>query len=228
MADNNQGAALSKRASLVVATPLCRRNAPWLRRERFYGDRAPSLQDVPPFKAMQTRERIITYWLCPTEPARSCFAELIENLAARFNAPVFEPHVTIYVTKAENQKPGEVLAKVLAGRQSYRLSVLELNYSDQFTQTLFVRFAPHAELARLSQDLHRASDSESDYELNPHLSLVYKTMNSETKRQLADAIRLPFADAAFDTVKAVLSPARIESREDVDSWRVVAEEKLTG
>jgi hypothetical protein len=77
---------------------------------------------------METRERIITYWLCPAEPARSHFAELIDNLAARFDAPVFEPHVTLYVTPAENAKPGEVLAKVLPGRQPYRLSVLDLNY----------------------------------------------------------------------------------------------------
>ena len=178
------------------------------------------------FTVIETREQIITYWLCPAEPARSRFSELIENLAARYDAPVFEPHVTIYVTKAENEKPGEVLAKVLPGRLPFRLRSLDLSYSDKFTQTLFLRFAPNAELAPFSKDLNRASGSESDYELNPHLSLLYKTMDAETKRQLAGSITLPFADATFDTVKAVLSPARLESREDVESWRVVAEEKL--
>ena len=177
---------------------------------------------------METREQIITYWLCPAEPARSGFAELIENLAAQFNAPVFEPHVTLYVTRAENEEPAEVLAKVLPGRQPYRLSALGLVCSDKFTQTLFVRFASDAELTRLSQDLRGASASQSDYELNPHLSLLYKTMDSETKRQLAQSITLPFVDATFEIVKAVLSPAQIASREDVESWRVVAEGKLTG
>jgi hypothetical protein len=74
--------------------------------------------------------------------------------------------------------------------------------------------------------LHRASNSESDYELNPHLSLLYKTMAPEIQRELAGSITLPFSNATFDTVKAVLSPARIESREDVESWRVVAEQKI--
>jgi len=176
---------------------------------------------------MTTRERIITYWLCPAEPARRHFAEIINHLAARFEAPVFEPHVTIYVTNAEREKPNEVLAKVLPGRQRCRLSVLGLNCSDKFTQTLFVRFAPQTELALLSEDLRRASATQSDYQLKPHLSLLYKTMDWETKRELASSITLPFADAIFDTVKAVRSPARIESREDVESWRVVAEGKLT-
>ena len=171
-------------------------------------------------------EQIITYWLCPAEPARSGFAKIISDLAVRFHAPVFEPHVTIHVTSTQGEKPGDVLAKVLRGRQPYWLSVLGLEYSDKFTQTLFVRFAPHAELASLSEDLRRASASQSDYELNPHLSLLYKTMDPETKRELAGSISLPLGDATFDTVKAVLSPARIESRADVESWRVVAEEKL--
>lgn len=175
---------------------------------------------------MGTRDEIITYWLCPTEPARTHLTEVINELAARFDAPAFEPHVTLYVTNAGQERPAEVLAKVLPGRQPGRLSALRLGYSDKFTQTLFVRFAPDADLARLSEDLRRASASPGDYELNPHLSLLYKAMAPETKRELADSITLPFADVSFDIVKAVLSPARIESREDVESWRVVTEQKL--
>ena len=175
---------------------------------------------------MGTPNEIITYWLCPAEPARSHFATMIRELAARFDAPGFEPHVTIFVTSAEREDPGQVLGKVLSGHERFGLTALGLDYSDNFTQTLFIRFAPHPDLARLSEDLRRASGSPSDYELNPHLSLLYKTMDSETKRELARTIPLLFGDAIFDTVKAVLSPARIESREDVESWRVVAEERL--
>lgn len=175
---------------------------------------------------MNAPEQIITYWLCPAEPARGWFTEIISDLAARFDAPVFEPHVTIFVTDAEREKPGEVLATVLPGIQPYRLRLLDLDCSDRFTQTLFVRFAPDPELSRLSENLRRASVSESDYQLNPHLSLLYKTMEPKTKRDLANSIALSFTEARFDTIKAVLSPARIESRADVESWRVIAEEKI--
>jgi hypothetical protein len=175
---------------------------------------------------METREQIVTYWLCPAEPARSHLAALIRDLAARFDAPVFEPHVTVYVTNAEREKPGGVLAEVLSGQQQFRLTVLGLDYSDQFTKTLFVQFAPHPKLARFSEELRRVSASKSDYELNPHLSLLYRSMNSETKREIADSIALPFPEIIFDTAKAVICPARIESRNDVENWRVVAEEKL--
>jgi 2'-5' RNA ligase len=177
-------------------------------------------------RVMGMSGQIVAYWLCPAEPARRYLAALIGELAARFNAVAFEPHVTIYATSAEREQPGPALAKVLPELEQYRLAVLGLDYSDQFTKTLFVQFAPHPELARCSEDLRRASVSKDDYELNPHLSLLYKIMNPEAKRELADSIALPFSEIIFDTVKAVISPARIESGRDVESWRVVAEESL--
>ena len=53
-------------------------------------------------------------------------------------------------------------------------------------------------------------------------------MDAETKRRLAASITLPFTDVIFDSLKAVISPAEIKSRQDVEAWRVIAERKLTG
>jgi 2'-5' RNA ligase len=173
-------------------------------------------------------KQIVAYWLCPAELARTHFVAIINDLAAKFDAPAFEPHVTLYVTDAPNEKPDAVLEHVLKSYGHARLSIHGLDYSDQFTKTLFVEFKPDAELARLSSDLRRASAVQNDYELNPHLSLIYKTMAEETKRDLANSVRLPFTEVRFDSVKAVISPANIESRADVEAWRVVAEQELTG
>jgi 2'-5' RNA ligase len=174
------------------------------------------------FSAMAMCEEIITYWLCPAERERNEFAELIAGLAWRFDAPVFEPHATIHVTSASRENPLHVLEEVVSRYKTFQLGVRGLNYSDKYTKTLFVELAPDAELAHLSEDLRRASVSPSDYELNPHVSLLYKEIDEETKRTLA-AFTLPFTEVNFSSVKAVVCPAKIESREDVEAWRVVAE-----
>jgi hypothetical protein len=171
-------------------------------------------------------EEIIAYWLCPAERARGQCAALIKDLAARFDAPIFEAHVTIYVNSAERENPAAVLKKVLKEYGHFRLVVDRLDYSEKFTKTLFVQFAPNTQLERVTEDFRRASTSPSDYELNPHLSLIYKEMTTEMKRQLATSIVLPFEEAMFDTVKAIISPGEIQSRKDVEAWRVVAEAKL--
>jgi len=176
---------------------------------------------------METSEEIVTYWLCPAEPERSQFAGLISALAVRFGAPEFEPHVTIHVTSADQENPVMVLERVVKGCQAYSLKIRGLDFSDKFTKTFFVQFAPDSGLTRLSEELRRALASPSDYQLNPHLSLLYKEMDQETKRWLAASITLPFTEAAFDSVRAVISPAEIKSRTEVDAWRVAAEYRLT-
>jgi 2'-5' RNA ligase len=177
---------------------------------------------------METCEKIVTYWLCPAEPEHDHFARLIGDLAARFDAPTFEPHVTVHTTTAEGENPARVLAKIVNGRRPFRLSVRWLDYSDEYTKTLFVQLSPDAEVAQLSEDLRRASVSPSDYQLNPHVSLLYKKMDEETQRRLVASIVLPFNEVSFSSVKAVVSPAEIQSREDVEAWRVIVECRLRG
>ena len=38
----------------------------------------------------------VAYWQLPAAETRAAFATVIAELAERFNAPVFEPHVTLY------------------------------------------------------------------------------------------------------------------------------------
>jgi 2'-5' RNA ligase len=183
------------------------------------------------FTAMKTDnadKELVTYWLCPAEPERENFCAIIADLATRFHAPVFEPHVTLFSTTADRENPNKVLTEVISQRQQHQLAIRGLDYSDEFTKTLFVQFAPDPDLARLRDDLERASASPSDYELNPHLSLLYKDVDTETKRRLALSIALPFTVVNFDSVRAVIVPATISSGKDVEAWRVVAEKRLSG
>ena len=171
-------------------------------------------------------ESIVCYWLIPAEPMRRFFLSTIEALAARFDAPVFEPHVTIYVTRNGAADPAKVLRSVLANRQPYRLSVRDIQSSEKFTKTLFVQFEATESLAHLSQTLQRASGSQDTYDLSPHLSLLYKKMADQAKLDLTASIHIPFTEVLFDLAKVVICPEPIKSRHDVESWRVGAEQKL--
>jgi hypothetical protein len=171
---------------------------------------------------------ILTYWLIPAEPALTYFRSLIRELAERVVAPVFEPHVTLYVTDADDENPNAVLGPVLADAATHRLSIEGINFSDEFTKTLFVQFRPDGALSRLSERLRSASVTQCEYQLNPHLSLIYKTLPRETKEQIANSLQLPFNDVTFNAIQAVISPAKIESRAEVERWKTVAAARLTG
>ena len=172
------------------------------------------------------RRIVIAYWLIPTEPARSYFQNIINDLAERYAAPEFEPHVTVHVGVDCTETVDEVLSK--AGRSSKKiaLQVLNVSSSSEFVKTLFVHFTQSAQLQQLNQSIRTAAQDSSDYQLSPHLSLLYKRLSIRDRRLLTHSIDVPFSEVTFDSLKAVRCVSPTRSCADVEAWRVVAEKPL--
>jgi len=175
-----------------------------------------------------TRQSLIAYWLIPAEPAHSFFQRIINDLVRRYDAPVFEPHVTIHVGADRADSAKNALGH--AGRKCKRfgLTPLGTDQSDEFIKTLFVQFAMSVEL-RKTDDIIRAAVNDSlQYELNPHLSLLYKNLAATARRELAASISIPLSGVSFDAIKAVRCISPAQSRADVEAWHVVATAFLSG
>jgi hypothetical protein len=175
--------------------------------------------------ASSMKKTAIAYWLIPAEPARSFFEKKIIDLARRYNAPVFEPHMTLYVG-SDRVEAEEVIAKAVSGCRFAQAKVLKVCESGEFIKTLFVQFAPDRKLQQLYEMIRDAAQDSSDYQLNPHLSLLYKKMSILVRRQLAHSIELPFPEVTFESIKAVRCVSPTRSCADVEAWRVVAAKSL--
>jgi 2'-5' RNA ligase len=173
-----------------------------------------------------SRRIVIAYWLIPTEPAHSYFQNIVRDLAKRYAAPEFEPHVTVHVGVDCTKTVDEVLSK--AGRSSKKiaLQVLNVSSSSEFIKTLFVLFTRSTQLQQLNQSIRTAAQDSSDYQLTPHLSLMYKRMSIQDRRLLTHSIEVPFFEVTFDSLKAVRCVSPTRNRADVEAWRVVAEKPL--
>src|SRR6266446_10713817 len=66
---------------------------------------ASSMREIPKatssncrsgISAFVSRRIAIAYWLIPAEPARSFFQGVINDLGRQYDAPLFEPHVTVH------------------------------------------------------------------------------------------------------------------------------------
>lgn len=154
----------------------------------------------------RSRKRVEIYWLIPAPPYRELFRELGRILARQFDAPRFEPHLTL-CRRQHRQLPKF---------RPIRLRVREIAYSSKYTKTLFVRFEPNESLRKLVVDLNGKPPRD------PHLSLIYQRLPASTKRELARTIRLPFRSVSFDAVKIAQCVWPTEMRRDVESWRIVA------
>ncbi len=168
----------------------------------------------------------IIYWLVPAKLKGELFRELIRILAEQFDAPRFEPHLTLLASTDRRQSASKILRQIHAS--PIRLRVRGITSSSKFTKTLFVRFESNKSLKKLATDLGRAARTPATSLRDPHLSLLYKKLSAPVKKELAATIRLPFREVTFPSIIAVRSSLPIRSRSDVEAWKVVARKRLSG
>ena len=169
-----------------------------------------------------TRQTVIAYWLIPSEPAHSFFQRIINDLARRFDAPVFEPHVTVHVGPDQADAAAKALEEAANESQLVRLTPFRIDHSDEFIKTLFVQFAMTAELGKINGIIRHAANDSSKYELKPHLSLLYKTLPAATRSELAASITLPFSEILFDALRVIRCVSPTQKRADVEAWELIA------
>jgi 2'-5' RNA ligase len=175
-----------------------------------------------------TGQTVIAYWLIPSERAHSFFQRIINDLARRCDAPIFEPHVTIHVGADRADAAKTALEDAARECKLIGLTPLGIDQSDEFIKTLFVQFAMNAELRKINGIIRDTANDSSQYELKPHLSLLYKNLAAETRCELAASIDVSFSEVTFDAIKAVRCVSPAESGADVEAWRVIAAASLSG
>ena len=169
---------------------------------------------------MRTKARAIAYWLLPETTACEAFSREIRELAERFAAPLFEPHVTIFIVSANSHAPLEVLGEL--GQVNVELTIHSIRFSEQFTKTLFVQFETNSTLQQLGDAIWKASGARDRYLIDPHLSLLYAKLPSATKQRLAGKIRLPFRQVRFTSI-CVMRCARPTTKAiEVEQWELLA------
>ena len=169
---------------------------------------------------MILRAQAIAYWLLPDGAERGVFSRGIRELAERFDAPLFEPHVTIFIAPANSRAPLEVLRDI--GPVDIELTIHSIRFSDKFTKTLFVQFETNSAVQRLGDAIWKAGGTRNRYLIDPHLSLLYAKLPPETKQRLADEIWLPFREVHFTSICA-MGCARPTTRAiEVKQWKLLA------
>ena len=174
-----------------------------------------------------SRQSVIAYWLIPSEPAHSFFQRIINDLARKYDAPAFEPHVTIHVGADRADAAKNTLGDAARECKVIALATLGIDHSDHFIKTLFVQFAFSGQLQQINKFIRDAARDSSQYELNPHLSLLYKNLATATRRELAASTNVPFSEVTFDTIKALRCVSPTTSAVDVDAWHVLAVASLS-
>jgi hypothetical protein len=151
---------------------------------------------------------------------------MIGQLAEAWQAPSFEPHVTLYATASGENDDAEAILRSI-DLDPLTLYPVRIGHSERFTQTLTLEFLEDAALQRLVEALRPVFQHASDYQLRPHLSLLYQQLAPDARERLAKGLeKLPWEPIRFDALRVVTVPDRIETVADVPGWTTVAERRL--
>ncbi|MEO8892486.1 MAG: cyclic phosphodiesterase-like protein [Coleofasciculaceae cyanobacterium] len=163
----------------------------------------------------------IAFWLIPSQEDLAYFQEIIDTLAKAYDAPTFMPHVTIYSGEYQPDQALKSFVEAIQGIQSFKLSVEQVLYTEAFTKNLFVQFQQSSILSQISETLRSCAKIPSNFTLNPHLSLIYQHLNEEIKKELITKISLPKSEVLFNEVRVISTSHKVETREDVEMWKLL-------
>jgi hypothetical protein len=171
------------------------------------------------------KQRVIVYWLTPANAERALFGDIISILSKQFAAPNFDPHLTLLAATEDGQSPEQVLQNIDA--RPISLAALDVAFSAEFRKTLFVRLESNPLLQDLVIDLARAVSSPGKQLVDPHISLLYKSLSPEVQKELATTIKLPVQTVTFDSIAAVRSISPIANGADVEAWEVLVQKSFS-
>jgi hypothetical protein len=165
---------------------------------------------------------MISIWLTPAAKDKKELAAIIADLAAHFDTPKFEPHITVATSPATPDEIKEPLRVALRKTRVVRMDACQIGYSTNFTNSLYISMnASHyyASLVRAVQESH------SDLLLpknEPRLSLLYRANEEAFKRKIAQSFEVNGKTYEFNAIKVVQMHHPVESIRDVASWRIKA------
>ncbi len=129
-------------------------------------------------------------WLEPTTNDAKYPSKLIRQLGKKYNAPVFAPHITLY-GGVRTYKQAIIAAKTCSDLSKMKVSATGANYSNYLWKTLFIEIKKDKNLQETIFRLKAVLGN--SYKFSPHISLVYKKLDTHTKKQIVKELRIKHA-----------------------------------
>lgn len=128
----------------------------------------------------------VSLWLMPEGEARARLARCIDRLAVRLATPSFPPHVTLLPgLDAPVDSVLDAVAELARGLPPFEVRLSGVEGSDDHFRCLYARVEVSSPLGAAHARAVRRLVPPGPLPFEPHLSLVYGTLDAGTKAALA-------------------------------------------
>ena len=164
-----------------------------------------------------------SFWLLPAEPFKRQLHSIIQQLAKKYDAIDFEPHVTIFSGPADDDQTRTIARGIASLFSLGELIPVKLDHTSAYSKTLFIQFQESEAVRRMSGAIKDRSARPVNYVLNPHMSLLYKTMRVAKQAEICRTLNVPKGIYFFDRLRAVETEIPLTQPEQIKRWRTVFE-----
>lgn len=156
-------------------------------------------------------------WLEPIEEDSEYLKNIIVKLSNEFDSPIFEPHITLDSVK--KIPPSIKMIDVLSNISKIVIFCDKMKYSDYFWKTLFIEMKKNDELDKFKIILKNELDIDTDYEFEPHISLIYKKLENEKKKNIISKINIK-SKFTFDKISIIMSSDKVEDWTKIFTYKL--------
>jgi len=151
-------------------------------------------------------------WLLLSKEDEAYISETIQLLGEENDAPIFEPHCTLFSPISDLELTKDIINEISIN--PFQISTNGLNHSDLIWKSLFIELKTNIQLTIMNQLFDQSFAV--DYDFQPHISLIYKELNMDTKKTIIEKL----------TVKnsyRMSSLAIVDTTGPVEMWETVHE-----
>ena len=160
---------------------------------------------------------MVSIWLIPAPEDAQYIQAIIKNLAATYQAPVFDSHCTLYSpTDLPAAELKQILEQSANNMKSFYVKKATISHTENIWKTIFIELLRSPELEQLQQSVISQFPKGQPYEFLPHISLLYKEIPDKKKE---DIIRNLQVKNSFKMDKI----AAVRTGPNVDNWATVVE-----
>ena len=159
-------------------------------------------------------------WLTFSKNDRDYLKKVIDELAEKYHAPKFEPHITVYGLIDSEMSLIESIAKeITLNHNSFLVEKSEILQSEELWKTVYVELKINNQLELIYKNLKKHFEKIIKYEFNPHTSLIYKILPIEEKMKIINELNIKKEFTINKLVVQKFFP-------DVEKWKIVKEYNL--
>jgi len=159
-------------------------------------------------------------WLTFAKDDREYLRKIINEISKKYNAPKFEPHITVYgLIDSKISHIEKIIKEISNNYNSFVVKKSEILQSENLWKTVYIELKTNNELDLIHKNLKNHFENISKYEFNPHISLIYKILSIKEKTKIVDKLNIK---NEFTVDKLCIQ----KFFRDIEKWKIVREYNL--